>query len=279
MVSKNDQTKKQILVISGAPQSLVELKMELKDHFEVNIAADNDTALTALEVYNISAAVIYIGECREKAFSVFNSIFDLVHEKKIPIIFLAEQGNDDDETTAFKLGAVDYSTRRNGTLNALISRLSLRITASEYEKRIMNQEPSPDPSDIASEAHLENKRILVADDVEINRIMISGMLGEISGLTLDFAVDGNETVEMFKKYPASYSLILMDVQMPNMDGLEATRLIRSHDCDNAREIPIIAVTAGTRDDEIKQCLDAGMNDFIEKPIEYEKLIAVTAKYC
>ena len=271
--------KRHILIISGDPRSLAVIKMDLMDHFDISISATSETAKTTLEMNEISAIVIYIiGDSRDKAFSVFGDIFELARIKNIPIIFLAEKGNDDDETTAFAMGAVDYSTRRHGTVKALISRINLRIHASKHESQFLGGSPSMSRG-AALESFLLNKTIMIAEDVEINRMIVGEMLSGIEGLNLDFAVNGREAVEKFSKNPDLYTCIFMDIQMPEMDGLQATRAIRSMDCENAQKIPIIAMTAGTSEDEIEMCHKAGMHDFLEKPVVYEKLLDVAAAHC
>jgi len=272
--------KRHILIISGDPRSLAVIKMDLMDHFDISISATSETAKTTLEMNEISAIVIYIiGDSRDKAFSVFGDIFELARIKNIPIIFLAEKGNDDDETTAFAMGAVDYSTRRHGTVKALVNRINLRIHASKHESQFLGGENPSLSRGAALESFLMNKTIMIAEDVEINRVIVGEMLSNIEGLNLDFAVNGKEAVEKFDKNPDLYTCIFMDIQMPEMDGLQATRAIRNLDRINAQKIPIIAMTAGTSEEEIAMCLDAGMNDFLEKPMVYEKLLDVAASHC
>ncbi|MCL2805815.1 MAG: response regulator [Treponema sp.] len=271
----NDKEKKHILVISGEPRVLAEIKAELMGHFDISIAASGAAALSAMEMYEISAIIIYICQNREIAFSVFTEVFDSAKSKNIPIKFLAEKGNDEDETAAFKIGAVDYTTRRKGTAKALADRIGLRITASEYEKNHFKRKTDAN----SYEKILHNKTILVAEDVEINRDIVAAMLSEIDGLTLEFAVNGKEAVEKFEKSPSLYALILMDVQMPVMNGLEATKAIRRLSCENAREIPIIAATADVEEKEIKLCMEAGMNGYIEKPVSSEKILACAIEHC
>ena len=273
--------KKHILVICGDPRILAEMKKDLMDSFEVSLANSSEAALTALDVYHMSAVVINIGigETRDKAFSVFGSIFGPVKSGHIPIIFLAEKGNDEDETKAFAMGAADYSARRHGTIQALIKRINLRITASENEIRVLTGENAHEFTIVNPEEVLVGKTILLAEDIEINREIVSAMLSDIEGLVLDFACDGAEAVEQFKKNPDKYALILMDIQMPVMNGIEATKIIRSLDCENARDVPIIALTADTQEKEIEVCLGAGMNDFIAKPLDVERLMGVAAEHC
>jgi len=272
--------KKHILVVSGEPRILAEIKIDLMFFFNVSIAATSELALSALEINDVTAVIICIGESSEKAFSIFNSIFESVNNKNIPIIILAEKGNDNDETTAFAMGAVDYTTRRSGTINALSNRIQLRINASEYERRVLAGEITQDSvEDVAPEAILNGKTILVVEDIEINREIVAGMLSSIEGLTVDLACDGKEAVEKFGQDPELYSLILMDVQMPVMNGLEATKAIRGMDCENARDVPVIALTGTTEEAEIELCLNAGMNDYLEKPMPFDKFLIIAAEHC
>ena len=270
--------KKNVLIISSEPHVLAEIKMELMGHFDVSIAAAGAAALATLEMYSVAAVVIHIGESTENAFSAFAGIFEFVYCKKIPVIFLAEKGNDEDENAAFMIGAVDYTVRRHGAARSLISRIKLRIEASECEERFFKDEPPAPYVAVNPETVLNHKTILVVDDLELNRDIVAGMLSKIEGLTLDFAGDGREAVGKFAGDPDRYSLILMDVQMPDMDGLDATRAIRSLNCENARDIPIIAATASTEENEIELCLEAGMDAYIEKPMDYDKLLTVVARH-
>ena len=273
------QDKKHVLIISGEPQILAEIKMDLMNDFDISIAGTYDTALTALNTYTVAAIIICIGESREEAFSIFSSIFGLAKEKNVPIILLAERGSDADETAAFAMGAVDYSARRRGAVNALIERIRLRISMNPKEAPDLQGDNEPAQPIIAPEVALAGKTILIAEDVDINREIIGVMFSGIDNLTLDFACDGKEAVAKFESGPERYSLILMDVHMPDTDGLEATRIIRGMRVRNARRIPIIALTAATSESEIRVCLEAGMNSFLEKPVNYDKLLESTARYC
>jgi len=97
-------------------------------------------------------------------------------------------------------------------------------------------------------------------------------------LTIDCAENGAEAVRMFDDAPDRYDMIFMDVQMPEMDGYEATRRIRSLDIPRAKTIPIVAMTANVFREDIEMCLEAGMNDHIGKPIEIEEFIGTLQKY-
>jgi len=123
----------------------------------------------------------------------------------------------------------------------------------------------------------EGHRILLAEDVEINREIVQALL-EPTRLTIDFAVNGVEAVRMFQQSPERYDAILMDVQMPEMDGHEATRRIRAHGSARAREIPIIAMTANVFREDVARCLEAGMNDHLGKPLEIDEVLKKLRHY-
>jgi len=97
-------------------------------------------------------------------------------------------------------------------------------------------------------------------------------------LEIECAENGAVAVEMFKKSPDEYDLIFMDVQMPEMDGHEATRKIRESNLPNAKTIPIVAMTANVFKEDIEKCLAAGMNNHIGKPLDVEELFSMLRKY-
>ncbi|MCL1848369.1 MAG: ATP-binding protein [Clostridiales bacterium] len=115
------------------------------------------------------------------------------------------------------------------------------------------------------------KRILLAEDVEINREIVRAIL-EPTGLEIDCAVNGTEALRLIIEAPTAYDMILMDVQMPEMDGYDATRAIRALDIPGAKTIPIIAMTANVFREDIEQCLAAGMNGHIGKPVDFAHLM-------
>ncbi len=121
------------------------------------------------------------------------------------------------------------------------------------------------------------RTILLAEDMEINRVIIQTLM-EGSGVTIECATNGQEAYDMYKPSPEKYDVIYMDLQMPQVDGYTATRMIRALDNPAAKKVPIIAMTANAFAEDVQKCLTAGMNDHISKPIDIGALFKKTAAY-
>ena len=120
---------------------------------------------------------------------------------------------------------------------------------------------------------LRGKRILLAEDMDVNAQIMVMLLG-MRQMDVDVAENGRIAVEMFSSSSQGYyDAILMDMRMPEMDGLEATRAIRDLDRDDARKIPIIALTANAFDEDVQRSLQAGLNAHLSKPVEPESLFS------
>jgi CheY-like chemotaxis protein len=127
--------------------------------------------------------------------------------------------------------------------------------------------------DEGEKAELEGRRILLAEDVQINAEIITMLLAS-RGMDVDLAVNGRIAVDKFEaSEPGYYSAILMDMRMPEMDGLEATRTIRAMERPDAKKIPIIALTANAFDEDVQRSLQAGLNAHLTKPIQQDALFS------
>ena len=125
---------------------------------------------------------------------------------------------------------------------------------------------------------LAGRRILMAEDVDANAEILADLL-DLEEIGSERAENGERAVEMFSERPAGYyDAILMDVRMPVMDGLTATETIRALDREDAKRIPIIAMTANVFDEDVERSLKAGMNAHLSKPIEPDRLYEALAHY-
>ena len=146
------------------------------------------------------------------------------------------------------------------------------VSALNKAETVIPQEEKTDPVE-----HLRGKRLLLVEDNELNREIAQELLEE-SGFVVDTAVDGAVAVTMMKNSSAGYySLVLMDVQMPVMNGYEASKQIRALDNPELASVPIVAMTANAFDEDRKLAIESGMNDHIAKPINIGRLLEVIAK--
>jgi signal transduction histidine kinase len=120
-------------------------------------------------------------------------------------------------------------------------------------------------------------RVLLAEDVAINREIVLALL-EPTGISVECVENGNMAVRVFNASPNAFDMIFMDIQMPEMDGYEATRAIRASSAPNAADIPIIAMTANVFKEDVEKCLEAGMNSHIGKPFDFDELMGLLRTY-
>jgi signal transduction histidine kinase/CheY-like chemotaxis protein len=128
-----------------------------------------------------------------------------------------------------------------------------------------------------TDGKFKGKRMLLADDIEINREIMLSLLDD-TGLEIDCAENGKEALDIISGASGKYDIVFMDVQMPQMDGLEATRQIRSLEGQYFKELPVIAMTARVFKEDIETCLAAGMNSHIGKPINIDDIMSILRAY-
>lgn len=168
------------------------------------------------------------------------------------------------------------SEAKEAGINGFISKPLFKSTLFYGLKKYMNIEELQGTS--VDENELAGRHILVAEDNELNWEIINELLTDI-GMELDWTENGQLCVEKYEKSePGYYDAILMDVRMPIMDGYEATRSIRALNRPDAKEIPIIAMTADAFSEDIKRCLDSGMNAHTAKPINLDEVLSILKKY-
>ena len=197
----------------------------------------------------------------------------------LPMILLTSAGQREDRSMVEALNLSGYlvkPARASLLLDTILSALhqksvrTLKTTAAE----LVRQSPAL-PASAADTSHTPAMRILVAEDNIVNQMVVKTMLEPVD-CRIDIAGNGKEAVELYQQH--TYDLILMDVSMPVMDGLQATAAIRQLDKEDGREVPIIGVTAHAMAEDENKCLEADMSDYMPKPIKQEKLLALVDKW-
>jgi signal transduction histidine kinase/CheY-like chemotaxis protein len=143
--------------------------------------------------------------------------------------------------------------------------------------KIQAEPGEPGESPAVYQDDFSGRRILLAEDVELNREIVLALL-EPTRISVECAENGSLAVRIFNASPEAFDMIFMDIQMPEMDGYEATRAIRASMAPNARTIPIIAMTANVFKEDVEKCLEAGMNSHIGKPLNFEEVLGQLRKY-
>lgn len=150
-----------------------------------------------------------------------------------------------------------------------LSRLEKEISRTRKKRK-----ESEDAGDVFT---LQGMKLLCAEDNELNAEILGAML-EMAGAAYTICPDGKQLIEAFEAEPEKYDAILMDIQMPVMNGYEAVRRIRSGKPDRGRKIPIIAMTANVFAEDIQKCLNAGMDAHVGKPVDMEVLERTLKKF-
>ncbi|MBS5603625.1 MAG: response regulator [Enterocloster asparagiformis] len=180
--------------------------------------------------------------------------------------------------TAYDWGAIEQSARAAGA-NAFLSKpifastlYNALLAVTGIEKAVL----CPNPGGSIRRPQLAGRHVLLVEDNEINREIAMELLKMVE-ITVDYAGDGQEAVDKFLAFGDNYDLILMDVQMPVMDGYRATQAIRRSGHPRAGSIPIIAMTADAFHEDVVRATEAGMDGHLAKPIDPERLYQMLAE--
>ena len=169
-----------------------------------------------------------------------------------------------------KMGGTIEVSSQVGVGSTFVITIPFEIAPAPEEKAA----PAP-----AAEGSIQGLHLLLAEDNDLNAEIAQTLL-EDEGAEVTLVTDGKQAVERFQSEPpGTFDAILMDIMMPVMDGLAATRAIRALDRPDAKTIPILAMTANAFDEDAKKCLEAGMNAHLAKPLEMKKLIETLSGCC
>ena len=221
--------------------------------------------------------LLLIDACMPKmdGFSLAEEIRKLPHMKAVTILMLssAEQKGKADKyrdfgISSFQLKPIKQSELYNAIVDSLYEAGFSDLQEDLKAVKIRKKENAPEKSGTKLSREFN---ILLAEDNAINRKLAISLITK-QGCKVTAVNDGKQAVDAFKK--ERFDLILMDVQMPQMDGIEATRTIRELEFEKGSHIPIIAMTAHAMKGDKERCLEAGMDDYISKPIKPDELYQV-----
>ena len=189
--------------------------------------------------------------------------------KNVPIIIISAYDYSDIEEEFKRAGADAFITK------PLFKSKILHVLQLFCQTRTSDAVSLPVPEQRPA---LAGKRVLLAEDNDLNREIAVELL-EMNGLVVDAVENGRQAVELFaQSAPGAYSCILMDIQMPVMNGYDATEAIRGMDRADARAIPIFALTANAFASDLGKTHSVGMNDHIAKPLDIDHLIEVLQRW-
>jgi CheY-like chemotaxis protein len=182
--------------------------------------------------------------------------------------------------SAFDWPEIEQEAREAGA-NAFISKPLFKSRFIHlFNSLVGNEEEKNDAAPLSDfeNIDLSGKRVLLVEDNELNMEIATEIL-KMTKITVEVAMDGDVAVDMVKANEKGYyDLIFMDVQMPRMDGYEATKIIRKLDGGIGEEVPIIAMTANAFSEDVQKALNAGMNEHVSKPLDLKSLATVIKKW-
>lgn len=178
--------------------------------------------------------------------------------------------------TAYKWDDIFEEAIKAGVDSFLAKPLFASNVLDEFKSAIANKRNDSERS--LEPVELKGRRVLMAEDVPINAEIMTMILSS-KEIEVDHAENGKIAVDLYSQHEDGYyDAILMDMRMPEMDGLEATRVIRAMDKEDSKDIPIIALTANAFDEDVQRSLQAGLNAHLSKPVQPEALFKTLAKF-
>ena len=281
-----------ILVVDDEP--------ETREFFEVFAQRSNlacDTVAGAQEAFMLLDSDIAYDICFidlrmpvMDGIALSHAITEMLEKKPVIIIISAYDWNpiEQDAKEAGVDGFLSKPLFSSDVLECINNHVGVKIKGSaEFGSEELSTGQQGEFSGIVSGIYeqgesYQGRHIILAEDVDINREIVLTLL-EPFQLEIDCAVNGDEAVKLFNAAPELYDMIFMDMQMPIIDGLEATRRIRALEesgCNgnSRKQIPIVAMTANVFKEDVEKCIEAGMNDHIGKPIDIEEMLAKLKQY-
>ena len=269
---KIDRKDLRILVVDDSEETRLSFRHIMDAH---NLSCDAaGSGFEALEM---------IKQCTDKPYNIFFVDWQMPEMDGVELTKRIKKITDDN-AIVFMISVADWNSVEKEALSAGVKSFipkplfpSALINAINECLSLEVKKPNPHTQTEESAPNFSAHTLLIAEDIEINREIMAAVLEETK-ISIDFAADGQAAVSLFRENPEKYGLILMDIQMPKMDGYEATRSIRALELSRAKTVPIIAMTANVFREDVEKCLSAGMNDHIGKPVDVSDLFYKLGKY-
>ncbi len=261
-----------LVLAANTSLSQVIRKMLARHHMDVTIFNDIDSAQNALDQDRIRNDIVVMDSSLfdEEGLAFLNSLSDTLPSKKKRIILLSAFGKEEERQRAKKAG-IDYILLKPVKESSLLHHIREVLRIKTDAGSVFN-DTLQDNLDESSIPDLSGVKILLVEDNLINQ-QVAGEILRQAGIEVKIASNGLEAISSASK---DIDIILMDVQMPRMDGFEATRKIKN--TPETADIPIIAMTAHALKGDRERCIDAGMDDYIAKPIDPQNLLKIIGKW-
>jgi PAS domain S-box-containing protein len=269
---QSDLDGKRVLVVDDHPVNRMVLRKQMQAlGLRVTAAADAAEAWERLQAAGASDAFDAIVLDHEMpgtdGIELGRRVLADPRWRALPIVLLSCGGNKYDSTRARAAGFAGYLIKpaRSSQLREM---LEAAVGGKPFGEMLLRQR-------VEAPAERFSGRVLLVEDNEVNRRVAVAVLRKL-GLDVDAVVDGEEAIACMDA--VDYDLILMDMHMPRMDGLEAARVIRARETGGARRVPIVAMTANVVAEARSACLDAGMDDFLPKPFLRAQLVHALSRW-
>ena len=271
MAIQNGETVKQVLLVEDNQEQSYGTQELMKDRgIVVDQAFDGRSALSMLEKKNYQCVILDLHLPDIPGLDLLDKIKTDKRFERLPVIINTASDLDKDSLTRLMRYANAMISKSDNSPNRLIDEVNVFLDKVNRTGKTAAAFTGTHGTEKTGKNNISGKRVLIVDDDERNIFALSSAL-QSYGLEVHSAFDGREALSRLDEMPG-VDLVLMDIMMPKMDGYEATRYIRQQQ--KWQKLPIIALTAKAMADDREKCIVAGANDYITKPVDFDRLVSL-----